>query len=300
MKSSFTGEVLTGSQKDDVVAMDADEFKMNYESDQAEINRIFKHMIHKYPSQDGIPDAFNRLFVGLYELKVFQKWSVARVVRAEVKRRTDSAAKATRVYNRLMKAGNDEAERVALDMGINLKAKRGQFLYKWIEHIMGQEYHRDGLHMRRFGRIDSSMSYPTNWQSARRERGFIPWAAREKNADPEDHYAGSGAWGYAANHESKLFPMFDDTPTCIGEHTYSEALCSVDVGIREKEFMDAIHNGSKCHDRAIISKRLQGYSIREIQTHFNSRKGLPKYSHQAIANRLISLRSKPTTRKVAA
>jgi len=277
---------------------DPDGFKRNYEKDQEEILRIFMHMFKKYPSADGVRDAFNRLFVGLYELRVFQKWSVARVVRAEVKRRTGSQRIAQRKYLKLMKAGNDEAERIALEMGVNLKVKRGQFLYKWIEHIMGQEYLNDGLHMRRFSTLEPRNIKVEHSLHDRRAAGFLPWAARERDADPTDHYAGTGVWGFLTNHESRHFPSYDDVPGCVGEHTYAQAMCATDASVIERETMEGINQGTNRTDRIILTKRSQGYTVREIREHIGGVKHLVHWSHQGVLNRIHTIRTKPTTLKV--
>jgi len=284
------------SDKFECTPQAAEDFKRSYAEDEVEITRIFRHMIQKYPCRDGIVEAFNRLFVALLELKVFQRWSVARVVGAEVARRTGDEDKGEKRHQDLLKAGTDEAERAALEMGIDLRAKRGQFLYKWIEHIMGQEYLKDGLRMKRFTSYEPQMSHGTSWQSARREAGFSPWASRAADADPQDYYNGTGAWGIPTNHDSKLFPTFEDTPMCMGEHSFSEATCCVDAGIRRGEIMDTIRSYAKPYDMAVVRGRLQGYTIREIQRQFRHRRSYPHQSHQAIANRLNALKAKTTTR----
>lgn len=280
--------------------IDPQSFNSEYQKDEEEITKIFHHLFSRYPLGDGKKDAFNRLFVGLYEMRVFQRWSVARVVRAEVKRRTGSTAKATAVFKKLQQVGNDGAEKIALEMGINLKAKRGQFLYKWIEQILGHEYLVDGLHMRRYTRLTAPMSYAEGWEVARREAGYIPWAVRALDSDGESHYEGAGAWGVPANHESRLFPHFEDEPLCVGQHTCERAMESPLRDAIEAEVLRGIHEDTNETDRVILTKRSEGYTVREIQEHLSTDPGLKHYSHQGIANRLNALRTKPTTRAVLA
>jgi len=273
-----------------------EEFKVNQE----EITRIFSHLHQKYPIGEKREEAFNQLFIAFAELRVFQRWSIARVVRHEVKRRTGSARKADAVYRRLIEQGGDKAERMAIEMGINLKVKRGQFLYKWIEHILGQEYLSEGNRSRRFSSIDpDSVTHPS-WVDNRRLAGFIPWSARNRESDPKDPYEGAGAWGVAANHESRHFPHFEDAPSCVGEHTYANAMCSIEDDLSEVEVMSAIHDGTDADDRFIIEKRFSGYTVREVQEQLARTKGLPAFSPQGILNRLSKIRAKPTTRAALA
>jgi hypothetical protein len=276
------------------VPFDPVEFNKAYSDNQEEINRIFMHLFQKYPLGDGPKDAFNRLFVALAELKVFQRWSVARVVKSEVLRRTKNARKATAVYQRLIRAGNDEAERVAINMGINLKSKRGQFLYKWIEHILGQEYLQDGQKMRRMTAISPDRPICHTWRSDRHRSGFIPWSARTRDTDPSNYYEGAGAWGIAVNHDNRHFPHYEDVPTCVGDHTYSSAVGHVDTAVMQEELVHSITDGSDHTDRFIVSMRSKGYTVREIQTQL-APNGYTVMSYQAIQNRITRMRAKTTT-----
>jgi len=282
-------------QKQAIAPSDPQTFNKIFEVNREEIARIFRHIIQKYPCADGHDSAFNDLFVSLYELKVFQRWSVARVVHAEVKRRTGSEQKATKVYNRLVAAGNDEAERVATEMGINLKAKRGQFIYKWIEHILGQQYLQDGNHSRRFHNFNVDSCSTDSWADTRRNVGFIPWSARAADDSPEDRYAGSGAWGLAVNHDRRHFPHYGDQPTCVGEYSYSEGRCAVEDYASQSEAEESLFAGVSEVDRFILMERAQGYSVREIRERMAANQKLPNLSHQSINNRLKKLRAKPTT-----
>lgn len=277
--------------------LDPQTFNREFLKDEEEIVRIFKHLFQKYPIGGRPEEAFNHLFVALYELRVLQKWSVAKVVRAEVKRRTGSAVEAQKVFKRLQEAGNDESEKIALEMGINLKAKRGQFLYKWVEQILGHEYRSEGLRMRRFMKIRPVMSDPESWNKCRREDGFTPWAIRKQDASLVDLYQGAGVWGVSANHDTRQFPHFEDVPTCVGEHTYEKANETPLSDAIEDEILRGIQMNTDHADRFILAKKAQGYSVREIQEAISQTPGFPPYSHQTINTRVKKIRTKPTTRR---
>jgi hypothetical protein len=163
---------------------------------------------------------------------------------------------------------------------------------------MGHEYLIDGLHMRRFSTLEPRHIRVDHSLHNRRASGFLPWAARERDADPTDHYAGTGAWGFLANHERRHFPNYDDVPTCVGEYTYAQAMCATDAAVIEQETMYGINLGTDRTDRVILSKRSEGYTIREVREHLGGAKHLLHWSHQGVLNRLRKIRTKPTTRKV--
>lgn len=282
------------SRRKDMVELDPETFNKMFRENQNEITRIFKHIFQKYPSPDGHADAFNTLFVALFELRIFQRWNVARVVYAEVKRRTGSQRKADAVYRRLSSADTEEAEKVAMEMGINLKSKRGQFLYKWIEHVMGDHYLKRGKVTRRFCGINPDASCQPSWRSTRRNVGFSPWMARSHDYC-DDHYEGSGAWGVAVNHQSRHFPHFEEAPTCVSEFTSANALCSIEDEVEHTWLSDSLCAGLDPVDRAIVDKRIEGYTIREIQAQLAKDPDMPTLTHQALANRLNKIRTKPAT-----
>jgi len=275
----------------DGLPFNAEDFNNQYEKDSEEINRIFSHLFNKYPSYQGREDCFNRLFVGLYELKVFQRWSVAKVVKAEVLRRTGSTHKAGAAYHKVSKVGSDEADKVAAKYGVNLKVKRGQFLYKWIEHILGEEYLTDGKRMRRFSSMQPQMASADHWRSARREAGYTPWAPRTKDSDPKDYYAGTGAWGIPANHERRPFPTFEDTPTCVGQHTFAASCGTTDEDLEEQDFMRSIEDKADDVDMDIVRRRLDGSSAREISELYSEASPDTKCTHQQVLNRMKHLRA---------
>lgn len=276
--------------KDDMPKMDPEQFRREYDLAEGEIKRIFGHLYQsKYPVCESMSEAFNQVFVGLYELNVFQRWSVARVVKAEIKRRTGSDDKAEEVYRRLIKSGSDEAEKMALSMGINLKAKRGQFLYKWIEHILGDAYIRKGRELRRFMPLKPEMALPSFWSSCKGLSGFSPWAARMAGAPCDDVGAGAGGWGIAPNHGERWFPHYEDTPTCVGEHTFTSSFGGSDKESIDNDMMKALDSESDERDKFIVQKRMEGFSIHEISEQIKSSE-LGSMSHQTVANRIRVMR----------
>jgi len=279
------------------------EFASTYDQDQNEIVRIFTYLLSKYPVGDNVADAFNHMFMALYDLKVFQRWSVAKVVAAEVKRQTKSDLKAKRILKRLTAAGNDEAEKVALEMGINLKRKRGQFLYKWVEKTMGDHYRKLGLQCNRFSKHDEDTVGTPSWGSNKRNHGYLPWDPRDSDTDPNDHGAGSGAWGMPVNHRRRVFPTYEDTFTCVSQYSASNAEGCIEENVQANQIAHAVAGELNEVDLEIVTRRLQGYSSREIAKQFLTTPGMPQCTHQSIQNHLSHIRkkstTKPTTRKRA-
>jgi len=269
-------------------------FARTYDEDREEIVRIFSHLLKKYPAEDAA-ELFNYMFVSLYDLKVYQRWNVAKVVAAEVRRRTKSKAKANAAFKRLTAAGNDEAERVAIDMGINLKAKRGRFLYKWIEHAMGEHYHKVGKRWQRFVRHDESLHGTPSWSMSRRNHGYVPWDSGEGAG------GSSGGWGHAVNHRRRIFPVYDGHCSCMSQ--YSAAQCSSDPheSLDARELIETVMRGLDDVDRAIVAMKIDGYTSREISDRLRGTPGMPDLSHSMVQIRLSRIRQqkrpKPTTKK---
>ena len=280
------------------------EFANIYDRDQKEIVRIFSYLLGKYPVNDSVPDAFNYMFMALYDLKVFQRWSVARVVAAEVRRRTKDEVKAKRVLKKLTTAGNDEAEVVALKMGINLKRKRGQFLYKWVEKVMGDHYRKIGKQCDRFSRHDEDTVGTPAWSSNKRDHGFLAWDPRANDADPEDHGNGTGAWGVPVNHRRRVFPTYDDAFTCVSQFSSQHASGFAEDQLQARQTARSVAGDLDEIDLEIVTRKLQGYSAREIARQFSATPGMPQYTHQSIQNHLKHIRqsrhtAKPATKKRA-
>lgn len=271
-------------------------FARTYDEDREEIVRIFSHLLKKYPAEDAA-ELFNYMFVSLFELKVYQRWNVAKLVAAEVRRRTGSKRKANAALRKLTQAGNDEAERVAKEMGIDLKCKRGQYLYKWIEHAMGEHYMKVGKRYQRFVGLDESMHGTPSWSRSRRNHGYTAWDCDDANQ------GSSGAWGHAVNHRRRHFPTFDGACSCMSDFSSGPCHADLDGDLDAKELLESVMDGLDDVDRTIITMKIEGYSSREISEHFHSTPGLPDFSHSAIQTHICRIRQekkpKPTTKKPA-
>lgn len=109
------------------------------------IRRCFIHHFKRHPDPEGIDASYNNLLIKMEELGVFGRFDLQRLV---------IAAGVEGVLK-----DNDITPEALKGLGINVDKKWEQFIYKWIESIVNNEYNRNGKHSRTFVRGEELSDY---------------------------------------------------------------------------------------------------------------------------------------------
>jgi hypothetical protein len=111
-------------------------FWKNVENNKDLILKCFKHHFKKHPDPDGEQASYNNLLVKMNEYGVFNRFDLERLV---------IAAGMEGVFS-----GIPLTESMVKSMGIDVEKKWEQFIFKWIEKILNEEYNRNGKISRTF------------------------------------------------------------------------------------------------------------------------------------------------------
>ena len=120
-------------------------FWENVKDNEKLIIRCFMSHFHRHPDAEGIDGSFNNLMVRLYELKVFERFDLKKLLKAAGKEGILSDDSIT--------------QETLEEMGIDVKKKWEQFIYKWIEQVINYEYNRNGKRSRMFRHNDYYVDY---------------------------------------------------------------------------------------------------------------------------------------------
>jgi hypothetical protein len=108
----------------------------NYKAHEELIRRCFFHHFNRHPDPEGRDRSFNNLLVKMHELNVFGRFDISKLV---------SSAGISMTLSE-----NETYEDVLLKAGVDINKKWGQFIYKWIEKIINDEYNKNGRMIRKF------------------------------------------------------------------------------------------------------------------------------------------------------
>lgn len=109
------------------------------------IRRCFVHHYNRHPDPEGMDASYNNLIVKLNEHGVFDRFELRKLV---------VAAHAEGVI------GDQELTPELLkSIGINVEKKWEQFVYKWIEKFVNEEYNKNGTRSRKFLHGDELSDY---------------------------------------------------------------------------------------------------------------------------------------------
>jgi len=105
------------------------------------IKRCFSYLYRKFPNpQDGVQESYQDLLVRLYELDVFSRFDPRKILAAHGDLSEEQTKKVTTA----------KATKLLKKRGVNVDKKFEQFVYKWIEHILGESYHKRVNHRYRY------------------------------------------------------------------------------------------------------------------------------------------------------
>lgn len=105
------------------------------------LRRCYVHHFNRHPDPDGLESGYNNLLVKFNEYGVFDRFELRKLV---------IAAHAEGLI------GEQElTPELLTSIGINVQKKWEQFLYKWTEKVVNDEYNKNGKYMKRFLRGDT-------------------------------------------------------------------------------------------------------------------------------------------------
>lgn len=111
-------------------------FWKNVENNKDLILKCFKHHFGRHPDPDGRQASYCNLLIKMNEYDVFNRFDLERLV---------IAAGVEGVLT-----GRPLTEADLINAGINVEKKWEQFIYKWVEKFLNEEYNRNGRISRTF------------------------------------------------------------------------------------------------------------------------------------------------------
>ena len=118
------------------------DFWTNYAAHKDLIDRCFHYLLsHRFPNVEGEQDAYDSMLVKLYDLNVFLKFDVRRLVVQKM----GMDKKCTYQISE-----QDCSEEVLQGLGINVEKKFEQFVFKWVEHFLQEAYSQRAKHAARY------------------------------------------------------------------------------------------------------------------------------------------------------
>ena len=111
-----------------------DNFWDNVKNNEALIKRCFMHHFKRHPDPEGVDRSYNNLMVKMHEYNVFNRFDIRKLV----------------VAAGISVAISDDPERALAESGVNVNKKWEQFIYKWIEKVINEEYNKNGKMSRTF------------------------------------------------------------------------------------------------------------------------------------------------------
>jgi len=220
-----------------------DNFWENIKENKDLITRCFRHHFKRHPDAEGWDGSFNNLMVRFYELKVFERFDLNRLLEA--------AGKEGALIDEDITIENLEL------MGIDVEKKWEQFIYKWIEKVISYQYTVNGKRTKMF---ISERKYSVDTGIPKEEKNS--WIATENAEEYEKKFA---AYKENDRRGRKFAPTFENRFTPSGDEFDNplEVLSanSLENSIREKL------TGKR--DIAVFNLLSKGLPEKEIATELN-------------------------------
>lgn len=162
-----------------------DNFWDNVKNNEALIKRCFMHHFNRHPDPEGVELSYNNLVMKMHEYNVFGRFDLRKLV----------------VASGISVALSDDPEKALEDAGVNVNKKWEQFIYKWIEKIINEEYNKNGKLSRTFIHNDTLIDYGIP------EREKVSWIT-----DPQEAEAYEAKFqSYTSDRRGRKFaPTFRD------------------------------------------------------------------------------------------
>lgn len=212
-------------------------FWSTYAQNKDVVTRCFMHHFNRHPDAEGIDGSFNNLLVKMHEMGVFERFNLRRL--AEAAGKTELLSKEV-----ITEADLKEA-------GINVQKKWEQFLYKWIEKIVNDQYNANGKRSRKFINNYNSMDYGVSVE----ER--TPWIETEEEARAyEDKLAKD-----SGDRRGRIFPPTFENRYVAGEENFDNQFEAQSASDLKNKIMSRLTGKN---DHAVFTLMLQDYSDKEI------------------------------------
>jgi hypothetical protein len=235
-----------------VRVMKLEQFWETYAKNRDLIDRCFHYLLQsRFPNPDGEQDAYSTLLMRMYELDVFNKFDPKKIVakkRGICKNQANAAVSDEEVSDEALKA-----------MGIDIKKKFEQFVFKYIEHILQEAYMQRKKQAHRYLRYREMVERPPQESSEMWGRLHeSPWAQTcEQLEDLDDHIMRKEKYGQA-----KCYPTFRDIGDFVGSK-HEDALDKVLSDEIVSKFRGLLRNEK---ERKVYDMTLEGISNSDIAT----------------------------------
>jgi hypothetical protein len=214
----------------------------NYKSNKDLIYRCFSFIYAKYPDPEGTDVSFNNLLVKMHKYNVFARFDISKLV---------IAAGLSVVLSE-----KETSEEALLKAGVNIDKKWGQFIYNWVNKIMGDEYLKNGKRMRKFIHGDTLTDY-----------GFPREDSSSWISDKEEAEAYEKKFSeYTDDRRGRKFPPSFQNRYIAGEENFDNQLDTVAAVDLRDSIMRRL---SGKNDKAVFILMEQGFTEKEISEKLN-------------------------------
>jgi len=229
----------------------------NYKINEELIRRCFFHHFNRHPDPEGENRSFNNLIVKMHEFNVFGRFDISKLVIA--------------AGISVALSENETSEGALLKAGVDINKKWGQFIYKWVEKIINDEYNKNGKMLRKFVHGESLTDYGIPQED---NSSWINDA--EEAATYEKKFS-----SYTENRQGRKFPPSFNGRYIAGEEEFDNQLDAVEA----TDMRDSIASKlSGKNDKVIFALLEQGLTEKEISDKLN-------FSQQYVGTILRKIRS---------
>jgi len=233
-------------------------FWENVEENKELILRCFTNLFHRLPDADGIDGSFNNLMLRFYELKVFERFDLKKLLKAAGKEGSLNDNDITK----------DNLEKI----GINVEKKWENFIYMWILKIIRDEYNRNGKWLKTFRHNDYYVDYGmpkekvSNWLETEEDiKKYNEKLASYKEGDRRGRK-------YAPTFKERIIPSgeeFDNPLDSLSAKRLRESILVRLTGKNDKAVFELLEKGFAVKDICIKFNKSQQYIneiVREIRS----------------------------------
>lgn len=214
----------------------------NYDIHNKLIRRCFSYIYNRHPDPEGKLLSYNNLLVKMHEYNVFERFDINKLI---------IAAGISVVLSE-----KENSEEVLLKAGIDINKKWEQFIYKWIEKIVNDEYNKNGRLSRRFIPGDTHTDYGIPREDA------SSWITDAEEAITyEKKFA-----EYTDDRRGRKFPPTFSNRYIAGEEEFDNQLEALEATDMRDNILSKL---SGKNDKAVFLLLEQGLSEKEISEKLN-------------------------------
>jgi len=217
-------------------------FWENVKNNEKLIRRCFIHHFNRHPDPEGIESSYNNLLVKLDEHNVFGRFDLRKLMVA--------AGLSLALSNSVV------TEEALTSAGVDVNKKWEQFIYKWIENIINEEYNRNGKRLKRFLHGDRLVDYGI----PKEER--TSWIHdAEEAAMYEERFL-----KYTEDRRGRKYPPSFTNRYVAGEDEFDSPVDALEVGDLRGDILSRL---SGKNDVSIFTLLTQGLTEKEIAEELN-------------------------------